>query len=639
MNKDNDYIEDMKYCITINSVGSLMNEKPYPTLEKSNFQDNHVLLPKSSKALNRMDFRLENTFLELVLRLMVFLKLDGMLGYRPIGSGKITYAQEVRYILRKIQEIQPTIRSFNELRSETIDVVIDEYYNEENRKEKTSVYQKLHKIIEFAKYGNDFLPSFLQLDISIILNSKKYEKVKNDYRMESKAKEERGSDRKPYNLVKLKTLVGYAIEYLEKNSEDCLLATKIYIDAKNTNTRGNSRHTHAHKAIKNNSYRFSEPKLSEIQKEISLSNTLYISVNRKKKGLSVERIISSLLDSSKKLEACCIIILLMTTGMRKSEAILLPRYPIISDDDYSNLKRIVYKTARTDEGFEHSMPIPKITKKAIEILSRISEIKDGKSKGNLIIGSPEGDVNADPSQRIQYLINRLCEDIGIKDPPIPHQFRHAIAFLIASINQKNGLELARLFLGHTSITMTLQYMGHYNLMLKKSINELHAKESEHLIGEIINEIKDGRNLYGKKGERLTANYQFKGSYSEEFTDLLNTSLLELIKKGKLAIIQTPVSLCMHDLTKPEEMVCQRGFHINNFIGENPKPSRCEAENCTNAVFTESHVEKLRVGTIDKKLKKRLEKNRFFVESGGFEEDPFSKIISKYENDKKLREVV
>ncbi len=37
-----------------------------------------------------------------------------------------------------------------------------------------------------------------------------------------------------------------------------------------------------------------------------------------------------------------------------------------------------------------------------------------------------------------------------------------MAFLIVHINEKDGLDLARMFLGHKSLTMTLQYMGHYN---------------------------------------------------------------------------------------------------------------------------------------------------------------------------------
>ena len=84
---------------------------------------------------------------------------------------------------------------------------------------------------------------------------------------------------------------------------------------------------------------------------------------------------------------------------------------------------------------------------------------------------------------------------------------------------------------------------------------------------------------GEKIEFLTDNIVFKGSYSEKFTDLLNKNLLELINKGKIAIIQTPVSLCIHDLTKPEEMVCQRGFNLRNIVFNNPFPSLCEAERC------------------------------------------------------------
>lgn len=69
--------------------------------------------------------------------------------------------------------------------------------------------------------------------------------------------------------------------------------------------------------------------------------------------------------------------------------------------------------------------------------------------------------------------------------------------------------------------------------------------------EITTGLENDKKFYGEKIEFLTDNIVFKGSYSEKFTDLLNKNLLELINKGKIAIIQTPVSLCIHDLTKPE----------------------------------------------------------------------------------------
>ena len=77
MDRSYDYILDIKNCISSISVWNFMKGKQYHKLEKSNFEDSHIPLPRSKIGIARMDFRLENNFLELVLRLMVFFKLDG----------------------------------------------------------------------------------------------------------------------------------------------------------------------------------------------------------------------------------------------------------------------------------------------------------------------------------------------------------------------------------------------------------------------------------------------------------------------------------------------------------------------------------------------------------------------------------
>lgn len=627
MKLETNYITNLKECYNIDSIWNLMENKSFFGVENSKFQDRYISLEKPCKNLNKMDLKLKNNFLELILRLMIFFKFDQILGLIPLGSGKISYVQDVRYILKKIQYLQPDITNFSELKTETIETIIDEYYKN-NNKEISKGYLKLYKIIEFIKLTDDILPTFLQLDINIILNAKNFSDFKNDYHTEIKLKIVKKNKREPYDLSSLKTLMGYAINYIEKYAEDCIFATKLYIDINNQINKS-SRNFYAYKLIKENTlYKFEEPTLKELQNNIISTHSSYLRKNEKETNNSIKKIQTLLINSSKRLESCCLLILLMTTGMRKSEAILLPRYPEIKNDEYFNLKRMVYKTASTEDGFEVNMPIPEITKDAIQILSEISELKDGKKDGNLIMGSFDGNILGSPAQRINSLFKKISEEIGIIKHPLPHQLRHAIAFLIVHINQKNGLELARLFLGHTSITMTLQYMGHYNILIKNAITELHLNESEQLIDQVINEIKDGRELYGKKGERLTSNYQFKGSYAEEFADLLDLSLQDLIKKGKLVIIQTPICICLHDLTKAQEMTCQRGFNIKNFIGEHPISSRCEGMDCNNAIFTESHIRNLNVGVIDTNLIKRLEKNKLFVESGGFKNNLILNIHTK-----------
>ncbi|MCG3684521.1 site-specific integrase [Aliarcobacter butzleri] len=629
------YYEQLKKCLTINDISNMMNTRVYPKSDKSKFEDDFILLPTSTKYFNKLDLSLDNKFLEVALKLFIFLKLDGYLGLIPRGSGKISYVTDLRYIFKIIEKYQPRISSFQDISSNTFELFIDSYYKENNKKEFFRGYSKLYKLLEVCQYANNYLPVFLEIDSHIITKGRKFSQFKIDYKNEVKKKNNHIGKTKPYDLSKLKLIMEYAINYLEKNHMDGIIATEMYIKTKNGAKKGTPRHIYAYNLIKSCTHSFNDEKLKNLREKVINTSSPCI----KKEGHSINKVVQTLIESSEYLEACCTIILLLTTGMRKSELILMNRYPQITNDEFYNLTRVIYKTSNSENGFKHEMPIPKISKKAIEVLSRISELKDGKSKGNLIVGSISGEVKANANLRIKRMINIITKEIKIDVSPNPHQFRHSMAFLIAKINVKDGLELARLFLGHSNISMTLQYMGHYNYLLSNAIKELNKKESFLLVNKVINEIEDGRKLYGEKGERLTENYQFKGSYAEKFTDLLNKSLLDLIEKGKLIIIQTDVCLCMHDLTKPEEMLCQRGFNIQNFIGENPKSFCCEGARCSNAIFTEAHIEKLEVGYIDERLKKRLEKNIFFIESGGFKNEPFLKMINKYKDAHRKGEAV
>lgn len=92
-------------------------------------------------------------------------------------------------------------------------------------------------------------------------------------------------------------------------------------------------------------------------------------------------------------------------------------------------------------------------------------------------------------------------------------------------------------------------------------------------------------------------------------------------------------MCIHDLSKPEELACQRGFNIEEIVANGPFPSRCKGPSCSNALFFEEDIKKLKNSMytdIEPTLKKRLEQNTYFMEAGGFEQEPYRKIIKEYD---------
>ena len=632
------YIEKLRNCISIEEVEVVMQGKMFAKSKNSYFEDKSVLLKTSSGKFTKKDITFKNKIYELIFKLLLYLKLDDKLGPRIINSGVLSYSFELRRVLLDIEELKPDIKCFMELDSTTLDMLADKYYHSDTKN--TSHAHKTRKIFDWIQYGNQYLPYFLKINPEIILYSTNFQKFQEDARIEKSLTEKLPSRRQPYNLSNLKKLVSFAIDFIENYSDDALIGTIIFLDSHRSNITEGQIYKDQMKKLIELDINFKEPTLMKLQKEVKSDNRFYMQENNVGKR-RVLKISSRLITSSRTLEAACLVVIFMTTGMRKSELMRLNRYPKITNDEYYYLKKMTYKTARTEEGEDHEIPIPEITKKSIEILSKIAELKDGKNNGLLISKSLQiaksnvEETNLDA--KAIDLISFLCKIVGIDNPPVPHQFRHAIAFLITRMNQKDGYELARLLLGHKTPTMTFRYLGHYNLHIKNALSELYEEESTFLINEIIDELKDGKKLYGKKGELLTENYQFKGSYADEFTDLLSKNLLELIKKGKLAIIQTPISMCLHDLSRPEEMVCQRGYDMNTLIGSYPAPSTCQAERCSNSIFTESSIEHFmkEIKKIPDDIKERLGKNKFFMENGGFDENLYTRLINKYKKDKEI----
>lgn len=632
------YIKKLKECLTIEDVESLMSERIFEKSNNSKFEDDYILLPNQVGTYTNKDIRFKSKLYEILFKIFLFLKLDDQAGPKLLGSGTSRYAEILRTFLIDMEIEQPNIKHFGDITFSTIEAISMKYLNDTSVKY-TTHRNKIRKLEDWVKYVNHNLPNFLRLRADIVLEAPSFHKLNKLAEDEKKKDEKSPSRRKPYDLSELKKIMNYSIKYIEKYSEEGLIAGDIFIKSRRKHDKDKQRYIYAFNELGNHILSFSEPTLKNIQEEIRQDSNMFIKKYGATNSPRVSKIFSSLINVNKKLEASCLVVILMTTGMRNSELVRLQRFPKIINDEYFHLKKMVFKTSQTNEGKEYSIPIPKITKTAIEVLSKLGEIKDGKKNGNImsrslqiIAGNTE---EADLRGAIVNLIKFLCRFTNVKKTPTPHDFRHAIAFLVSRLNQKDGYELARLLLGHKSLTMTLRYLGHYNLYINNALSELYEEESTFLLENIEENYRNGKKVYGEKAELFTNGYTFKGSFAEEFVDLMNKNILNLIKQGKLAIIQTPICLCLHDLAKPEEIACQRGFNLENMINVNPLPSMCKPERCGNAIFTESNIETLMkdIKDIPQELVDRLQNNKFFVENGGFNNDPYIKIIKKYKQDK------
>lgn len=631
-----EYLTEIKNYSYIDDLWNKMKDREFPNAHSSLFSDSHIALESKTGKTMKRKFTLQNQLADVSLRLIMFMKLSGDLNGLPVGSGKANYFNQLQLALKMIFEVQQDILLMSDIESGTIDTIISHYRKYTKNKSLRPMVTKLNKLEEWILYGNDNLPHFLRLDPSVLRQSKEFIQLMVDYNKERRKEQTSGSPREPYDLPSVKIMASQSIVYIENYFNDIEIIAQEYVKL-----RGRE-HNYKYRTMfyffKNTSYTFQEPTLIQIQTECQKAKTH----TSHSGGRNVHKVIQRMKEIISIFEGACVFIIILLTAMRSQELIRLGRYPLIHHGEFLALKKIIFKTASDESGEEVTIPIPEIVQIAIEKLSKLCQISDGSITGDLIINDIKYVDKKHVDSRINSMIVNFSKYCNVNKAPTAHDLRHTMAFLISTMHENSSLKIVQTLLGHKNTKMTLEYLGHYNRLLRNAIDELNTKESAHFVQTIVHDIDNGKKLFGPMGERIMGDYTFIGSYSDNITELLSRSLLALIEKGQLAIIQTPVCFCIHDLTKGESMACQRGFNIKNFINEKPKPSRCEGASCSNALFTKSHLEKMvhdnitNSEEIPDEIKDRLMQNTYFADSGGFDtlKNPHMKLIQSYQNQKK-----
>lgn len=625
-------IENLSVCFTEKDMKRVFESVRFPNRGGSFFFDSKISLKSGPKILTKHKVEL-NGILNIYLRVVLYFKLAKKMGDSPLNGGESTYFSLVHIFFKEILMFKE-ITYLEEIDSDLLDKYIS-YKLEEKKIRSLTLKRRIDAVFKNMKYEDELeFPSILKLDEFALQNSKEYRKLGKLVSSDILDSGLIPKKKSYYSLNDLKIIIFSSMQYMDLYKNE-ILELSWHFKKSSSKIKEKERYLYLYDFLITTPISFTEPIIKEIQKKCK---NLHMQINKIPTKIEIEEIISRELlnDVIEKLEVSCIAISLMMTGMRVGELVCLDRDLKITHDEHEYLERIVYKTAVNSSGEPLIMPIPMICKEALVVLSKLAKIKDKMHNGSLILSTMKKNETTEIKvERVNRLLKIFCNELGLKEVITAHKFRHAMAFLITHIYDNEGLELARMFLGHTSIIMTLKYMGYYNNELKDAIRELIKEESEFFIDDIIDEIKKNKNLFGVDGKRIMqAKTKFSGRYANQFINTLREGLIELIKNQKLAIIQTPISLCIHDLTKPEELMCQQGFNLEDVIANGPAPERCKGANCGNALFFEKHIEELKKKMyfkIEPNLKKRLEKNTYFMDVGGFEQDPYRKIIKQYDN--------
>lgn len=647
-----DYTEQLKKCAHEDEVWALMQNKIYPNSDNSAFGDERIYIKKN--ALKAASITPPYGLMGLAYRIVLYLRLDGEMGRAPVNGGSYSTANNFLRTIRELQEYG----SFD-VPSQLTGEIVDVYIVAQRKSGNTegTIRTKLTNLEKWVSYGH-LLPFYLQLPHDLIASSKEWNgvvegsnKEKNDYYNGL------GGAKDPYPLDQWAIIITEAIDYVENYSKDCLIAAKIYKDVKAQNLFGWSTTTYVTRYFRTLDHCFSEPNLASVQRHaLSLSNNRWESMP-KNKGISP---LSACSFATSKVQAACVIIVLILTAMRKGELDVMMRYPKINKtahhelDGSIKLERLIYKTADTDRGELHPIAVPPIVIHAIDLLSRISEISDGKMEGPINLMTLSFGKKTNNVGRIASLIQNFCDDLGVM-PPSPHQLRHALAFLVAFLNDDVGIELAMTLLGHKSTEMTKKYMGHYKQVILKAFGEmfdqndhvreavagLQAEQSSQALEKIITAVENDEPLAGPIVKRLLHGVQFAGSFTNEGKIFFAKSQRLLLERGMLAVVEHATHFCVRDLTDTAPMPCHIGLVTDDFINIPVISAQCQT-NCGCRLYTEPKVEEM------KRLSNEMEEhypddllelikgNRYYI-ANSFEQT-YGNVIKEFEQKKQEKGV-
>lgn len=603
MKKKLDYIEKLKNCSTFEDINKVMYNLTFPSLTNK-FDSDFIDLPLSTKQTNSSYFN-GNFNAKIIIKLIIFLKLDGYLGRVPKLSGKKNLFTHTNNLINFFFD-NYNIHDLSDIKT----IMISDFIKSKEGRHPQTIARYLNIIHCLIVYGNKHLPSFLNIDQTLLKYNRKYFKLKKEAN-NSKYKSLIGNKRDVFPIDTLIKIMNKSLHFLDNYSEDILLITEQISIIQNIHREKKNRYLYSF--FNETKHKFSEPTLVKIQ------NVLIEEKYQKKDSL---RPYTHCLNIIEYLQSACAIIIYSLTGMRSSELINLERNPEIEHLEYYSLKRVITKTSNNEIGDENIIPVPEYVVKAINCLSIISKKKDISNCKNIIIGSFYYTKlrKQETTQAMERGLSKFCTYLNEELSPTPHQLRHCLAYLFLEFNyNKDIVFLLKKLYGHKSIFMVLQYFTHVHKNFIDILDNINKITTDKLSKKVIEELREGRKIFGKDLEKIfNYNYAFKGSYIENFTDLLEDSLIELIKHNQIRILETPYCLCIHNINDKNNFKCQQNFE--SLIMDTPIifPAKCESFNCKHSIFLESHIEHMKKEDIDIHLKQRLMENTLFVESGGFE---------------------
>lgn len=217
-------LEKLKQAIDINNINYIFQNEKFPNQNGLLFSERKIFGHSSKDGDLHCHLKLDANF-EIVFKVIVYLKLSGLIGNKPINSGITHWINSFQSLIYDIVSLDDKIKKVSDINSLHIDQFIE-------KKLPTvlpyTVKKKIFYLKDWITFANRYLPFFMQLDEDLLLNSKLFPELIKKSAIQRAKEALIENSRKSYPLELLKIMTSNAIIYIDNYKEEIVKTARYY---------------------------------------------------------------------------------------------------------------------------------------------------------------------------------------------------------------------------------------------------------------------------------------------------------------------------------------------------------------------------------------------------------------------------
>ena len=163
-------LNELKEAVCIEDILKIFENEKFPNKNGTLFNDTKIFGHENSDGKFFIHVKLDGDF-EVAFKIIVYLKLYGLIGKKPFNSGITHWINSFQSLLYELKEIDIKINKISDISSEFIDLYIEKKLNTVTP---YTLKRKINYFKDWFVLANQYLPYFLKIEEDLLTNSKLY---------------------------------------------------------------------------------------------------------------------------------------------------------------------------------------------------------------------------------------------------------------------------------------------------------------------------------------------------------------------------------------------------------------------------------------------------------------------------------